>query len=628
MSISVELNEDHKSFRKGFKTSLEGDLILISGINGSGKSQLADMIQQEYRKNNTGHPIKINSSVKVNDSPIDSKDVLYKSFRDLIVLQDFRQVNSQNKEQNINTAWNLVNRHRFGYSDYEEKMHLNSLRRIYDYLENNTVNPKSVQQSEFISLMKKWDKFEWQPDDMFILKIESIFVDYAFEIQKSAADRDNVSESVLKKIKKDAPWHKFNRILSELGIRYRVRSEYRFDNYRGLEEEIKLHPYNTDSGKVNLEVKAGRNLSDLSDGEKAIISLVFAAFYTFERTPRKLLILDEYDATFNPSLINAFYKVLRTYFLHNDVKVIIITHSTTTLSLAPEDTVFYEMFNITPRVVEVSRDQYAEMRIAHSEFYSKLNSSQQRIKKLTTQNKKLTKEKESLEKWFSDLKPDNIFICEDKKKATTKLWEHLLKVYDIDNVNVLPSDGCNRDIIENHIEVMRFNDKNYKPRVFRQVDRDMLTDEQVLAIENVENKKNKGYDYKRKFLPVNEVENFALLIKKNKDDFDVVKDENIYDTIEDDIMDSLRQYKRYALHANANKKLFSETSKTTKQSMRDFARADVLKYANGKKCWEWFQISMHRVLLSQQTKRITPRSCLITWQPLAIFLTTVRQQTN
>ena len=45
--ISLQLNQDYKSFQNGFNATFEGNLIILSGINGSGKSQLMNIISQK-----------------------------------------------------------------------------------------------------------------------------------------------------------------------------------------------------------------------------------------------------------------------------------------------------------------------------------------------------------------------------------------------------------------------------------------------------------------------------------------------------------------------------------------------------------------------------------------------------
>ncbi len=66
----------------------------------------------------------------------------------------------------------------------------------------------------------------------------------------------------------------------------------------------------------------------------------------------------------------------------------------------------------------------------------------------------------------------------------------------------------------------------YIPRVFRSLDRDGYTDQQVeflekfLTIKKRKKSTVKENDYKLKFLPVNEIENFAVLAEAFFNDFD------------------------------------------------------------------------------------------------------------
>lgn len=79
-----------------------------------------------------------------------------------------------------------------------------------------------------------------------------------------------------------------------------------------------------------------RNLSDLSDGEKAIISLCFASLSGSKLNVKRVLLLDEYDAVLNPSLIQMFFTVIKDFFLDKSIMVVMATHSPATISLAPE----------------------------------------------------------------------------------------------------------------------------------------------------------------------------------------------------------------------------------------------------------------------------------------------------
>lgn len=128
--------------------------------------------------------------------------------------------------------------------------------------------------------------------------------------------------------------------------------------------------------------------------------------------------------------------------------------------------------------------------------------------------KKLTVELENL----NDTYPEKILIIEDSKQKIINIWQHLLEICDIKYVKILSSEGCTTNKIEEHILQLQKNRSSYKPRVFREIDRDGLTDDQISYIENQFNKlvRNK-FAYKLSILPVNEIENFALI------DYDIAK---------------------------------------------------------------------------------------------------------
>jgi ABC-type Mn2+/Zn2+ transport system ATPase subunit len=61
--LSVNLQQDYKTFKAGFECELEAkhNLIIISGVNGSGKSQLGEII---CNKSNSF------TEVQVNEKPV------------------------------------------------------------------------------------------------------------------------------------------------------------------------------------------------------------------------------------------------------------------------------------------------------------------------------------------------------------------------------------------------------------------------------------------------------------------------------------------------------------------------------------------------------------------------------
>lgn len=78
-NLSIILNEDYRSFKKGYTVDLEGDFIIISGINGAGKSQLLNLIRAQEFKIEAGRPnipmdpdnLKtINSNIEINSNKV------------------------------------------------------------------------------------------------------------------------------------------------------------------------------------------------------------------------------------------------------------------------------------------------------------------------------------------------------------------------------------------------------------------------------------------------------------------------------------------------------------------------------------------------------------------------------
>lgn len=144
----------------------------------------------------------------------------------------------------------------------------------------------------------------------------------------------------------------------------------------------------------------------------------------------------------------------------------------------------------------------------YQEYIEKKESSINEIKKL--------------ECLLLDIKPQKIFICEDSNQGVVELWQRWFDIFKIRNVHIYTSNGCANYDIEIGIEHVINNDQNYKPKVFRQIDGDGLTATQKDFITDYFNKKIKNRDkimeYKCSFLPVNEIENFYVLVNSAFDD--------------------------------------------------------------------------------------------------------------
>ncbi len=93
---------------------------------------------------------------------------------------------------------------------------------------------------------------------------------------------------------------------------------------------------------IHKEKRYTTNFDQLSSGEKTLIALSLFIYKTRKNriTPRVLL-LDEVDSSLHPSMINRLLNVLENLFIEEQgFKVIMATHSPTTVALSPEASIY------------------------------------------------------------------------------------------------------------------------------------------------------------------------------------------------------------------------------------------------------------------------------------------------
>ncbi len=192
-------------------------------------------------------------------------------------------------------------------------------------------------------------------------------------------------------------------------------------------------------------------------------------------------------------------------------------------------------------------------------------------------NKKLDEEKKKIEGSLNGLYPQKVFICEDENSID--LWGHLLSLIQLKDIDIFASKGCANDNIENILLHKMKEKPGYLPKVFRELDRDGFQDKQVEKLEELKNNKFKKFKkYQVKFLPVCEIENFALLGNPN---FTVkLNVDNIFDLLNN-------------FHATAKSNIDSALKLCTTQEEKDIfnnkaskmakeAKSNYYKYFPGK----------------------------------------------
>lgn len=84
------------------------------------------------------------------------------------------------------------------------------------------------------------------------------------------------------------------------------------------------------------------NFSNLSSGEKIVVTLVLWAFNSAQKNHRSVLLLDEFDAHLNPALAKMMMEIISDTLVHeHGLQVFLTTHSPSTVAFTPEGSLFW-----------------------------------------------------------------------------------------------------------------------------------------------------------------------------------------------------------------------------------------------------------------------------------------------
>ena len=428
--IQFKLNEKYKSFDKDFETEIQGDLIILSGINGSGKSQIINILHGKGDIDpQTGRKINILSSISIDGVSIDYKDIEYKSYKDNINIPEVIKSSSTVINNSIDQAYQHYIRNGFSSPtnspQYEQSVV--QLKKLF-----GTSNTRDIPEDTFKTILRN-NNFIWKTDDQFTDIIGNLFYIHATEIADGQQNAGKISGPAFDPLTLGkAPWTELNELFEILKLDYRFKYNYNI-KYAELTETPVL--FQIDSNGKIIEQES-RKLKDLSDGEKTIISLCFTSLKKEKHDEKKLLLLDEFDAVLNPSLIESFFIVLEKYFVSKGIPVILTTHSAATISLAPEYASYYEVFkpgSNSSRILEANKEDYSELRKVNKRFYDKIDNQAERIKELETK---------------IESNEDILIITEGKTD-----WKYILKA-----LQYFHSKGEFTEIIENYF--YRFGSEN------------------------------------------------------------------------------------------------------------------------------------------------------------------------
>lgn len=164
------------------------------------------------------------------------------------------------------------------------------------------------------------------------------------------------------------PWNTLNEILKENNFPYKLRVVLPSIDlaFSQILSQPSSDPYNAETEisliKNDEQGSVVDSFDKLSSGEKTFLSLLFSVFgarYSETNTLfPDVLLLDEFDAFLHPSLTKQMLKILiETVVKKFNMKVILVTHSPSTVALAPEESIFIMPRNEPRRLDKVSKDE-------------------------------------------------------------------------------------------------------------------------------------------------------------------------------------------------------------------------------------------------------------------------------
>lgn len=345
--MKIKIYKEYKSIKAPQEFDLP-NFVVLTGKNGSGKSHLMEAISN-------------NEYCSISDDKQKLEKIKFIGFNGLNPQVntdgDFINIINQRKK-----AWEQLNNQLIELKDkYQNNIdnYLNVLissisknrRSVLGYWLKKADGDLSKLTEDFV-----YDNYEFSSEEIFSSQFASIFKLYHLRFEdnkyleyknKTEGEQNRVlSEKEFIAFYGPKPWDLINNMLENAGLTYRV-------NYPTGHRESSFHLCLTD---VNTGIEI--QVNDLSTGEKVLMSLALSIYNSNEEKAKPdVILLDEPDAPLHPEFSKVFINAVNNSIVKDaGVKVIISTHSPTTVAIAPEDSL-YRMNKETSCPEKISKQQ-------------------------------------------------------------------------------------------------------------------------------------------------------------------------------------------------------------------------------------------------------------------------------
>jgi len=361
--MKYKLEVEYKSLQP-FEIELP-DFVILTGINGVGKTQILQTLQSGSSKiiidgtSVPAHKIKyIEKLLPVNDiSPIHrgdhhdygrypENDSLFMGYCRIFEFKDQKHEFPNTLEEleeftnslygNINLTTKQFEKLKLFIEQHPER--ITDLQLFKDRIPNG-YHPTThdIFNQNFSTVFDNYQKLEF----------ENLFNEFLHKYKKKEVCY--LKSDIFIEKYGQAPWKIINEILDSVDIPYEFKVPHENDYSPYLPYEPKF---------IKKDIKTEVKISELSSGEKILIALAFALYNNEHATQLpKVLLLDETDASLHPSMSKQYLKILKETFVKKlGIKVIITTHSPSTVALADEQDIFV-VENSEQRIRKCSKDE-------------------------------------------------------------------------------------------------------------------------------------------------------------------------------------------------------------------------------------------------------------------------------
>lgn len=322
--MEIKFDNKYKSITSFNWTDIP-DFVVITGPNGTGKSQLLDLIHNTItNKHGT------TERVVITGKTIRPNEVTF--LKGEWQLQNTQHVSLYTIQQHMDGYYN-----NFRQNNYRQNQegHIKLYFAFQDILKKTGKQHNTITKEEFY---EHFPEILIEQESQLSQKIGEVF--YNYRLSEIELLSKQMPDNEIKKEIGEKPWVVLREIIKEAKLPFEINDPSK----NGIREGFQLRLTHQ---ILNEEV----NFNDLSSGEKVLISLVFYLYSSQEKKVfPKLLLLDEPDAHLHPSMSQQFLNVIKNVLVDKfNVQVIMTTHSPSTVILAPKESIF-EMSRHEPRI--------------------------------------------------------------------------------------------------------------------------------------------------------------------------------------------------------------------------------------------------------------------------------------